>query len=76
MNYKGSIVLYLTRIEYEKKGMKFYHSFSKKHSLFKTYVSKIALSFQLLEIVRFLYMVQVGSNKYTRMFKKFPFVFW
>jgi hypothetical protein len=48
MNYKGFIVLYLTRIEYEKRGMKFYHSFSKNHSLFKTYVSKIALSFQLL----------------------------
>jgi len=48
MNYKGSIVLYLTRIEYEKRGMKFYDSFSKNHSLFKTYVSKIALSFQLL----------------------------
>jgi hypothetical protein len=49
MNYKGSIVLYLTRIEYEKRGMKFYHSFSKKHSLFKAYISKIALSFQLLD---------------------------
>jgi hypothetical protein len=48
MNYKGSIVLYSTQIEYEKKGMKFYHYFSKKDSLFKTYVSKIALSFQLL----------------------------
>jgi hypothetical protein len=49
MNYKGSIVLYLTRIESEKRGMKFYHSFSKKKSFFKTYVSKIALSFQLLD---------------------------
>jgi hypothetical protein len=48
MNHKGSIVLYLTKIEYEKRRMKFYHSFSKKYSLFKTYVSKIALSFQLL----------------------------
>jgi hypothetical protein len=49
MNYKGSIVWYLTRIEYEKRGMKFYHSFIKKNSLFKTYVWKIALSFQLLD---------------------------
>jgi hypothetical protein len=48
MNYKGSIVLYLTKIELKKRGTKFYHSFSKKHSLFKTYLSKIALSFQLL----------------------------
>jgi hypothetical protein len=45
MNYKGSIVLYLTKIEYEKRGMKFYHSFSKKHSLFKTYVSRLRFLF-------------------------------
>jgi hypothetical protein len=49
MNYKGSIVLYLTRIEYEKRGMKFYHSCIFKKSLFKTYVSKIALSFKVLD---------------------------
>jgi len=28
-----------------------------------------------LEIVKYLYMVQVGSNEYTRMFKKFPCIF-
>ncbi len=28
-----------------------------------------------LEIFRFLYIVQVGTNKYTRIFEKYPFIF-
>ncbi len=28
-----------------------------------------------LEIFRFLYIVQVGTNKYTRVFEKYPFIF-